>query len=170
MEIIAKAFYQPVYFVAKMNDGTPVKIEYQDKGDLLFAYDANKNRFEAYTSWLRILDVSPAALEKLELYRRCYRDAMNDRVLPKNDQRPWPVGTNPVSIYEEYIQVRRSDVEIFGPKFRRLQEAAALDAQGVDLRSINIEPQGPLTAQKDCYADVADAAILFNKNSETCKE
>lgn len=41
-------------FVGRSDDGCDIKVFMEDKGDVLPGYDSNRNRFEAFTTYLRV--------------------------------------------------------------------------------------------------------------------
>jgi hypothetical protein len=51
---------------AKMKDGTPIKLRFEDKGNAVPAFDEHGNRYDAYTSWFRA--ESPDFEENPEIY------------------------------------------------------------------------------------------------------
>lgn len=91
-----------------MKDGTAVKIRWVDRGDLIPGVDKNGNRFEAYTTYLRIYDESVG--ERSGLISETYVQVDRDRAERSGD----------------------------GEALRRVQEMEALDKMGLNVGSVTL--------------------------------
>ena len=102
---------------AKTKAGVWVKIEFEDKGDLVPGYDLNGNRFEAFTDWFRVRNGS--AIPGLVSF----------------NQKP----DKPCDL-ENYVQVSRKDLECSPDArwFRQRERLRSLDAAGIDISTVRM--------------------------------
>lgn len=101
----------PFRFRGRMADGRAVEVTMQDKGDVVPGFASNGDRFEAFTTWIRLT----------------FEDVDPDGRFGRGKVR------------EDYIQVDRSLAEKAGDveAFRSETDRAALANMGLDLASLD---------------------------------
>lgn len=147
---------QTIVFYANMKDGRSVKIEYEDKGRTVPGFDADKNRFEALTSWFRITESSERAMKVWQDYNDRFMEWSRKRGTASWDKYAMP--SSPWTI-EDYCQAHLHFVrESRDPDLcRAVAEVKTLNDMGVDVASIKMTHHG------GCGAD-------FNPWAEAMKE
>ncbi len=70
---------------AKLKDGTPVIISFEDKGDTISCFDAIGNRYEAVTTWMEIETVPHSLGERfVQIPKSILNEADNPKRLRRD--------------------------------------------------------------------------------------
>lgn len=126
-----------VVLVGKLLSGHPVRIEFEDKGDVCKGFGKDGSNFAALTSWFRFVwpDGAVAPADWPARYRGEWRAATAA-------ENPENFLYKSVNYFEEYSETEQHEAEKSGDvvTFRFYRDMARLTMCQVDVATLDVEP------------------------------